>query len=210
VGIDLAPHDAARLTLSLAPPARSRVRSLSLVRSPVLNLKVIISQYTLSDDLDMFVQAMATEAEVLAKEQHGRRLLYILGRTYVSEAQIVLTNFLQSNLLRVRNGFRGIGQNFKSMSALVKTAVVAQESARMLQASADAQAQAIRQGGREGEDAGGNANEEQLKAELEAQQEKIMMQVAEKALPLVFDTVWSLNTQEITTLAAKVVRGVGY
>lgn len=176
----------------------------------MLNLKVIISQYTLSDDLDMFVQAMATEAEVLAKEQHGRRLLYILGRTYVSEAQIVLTNFLQSNLLRVRNGFRGIGQNFKSMSALVKTAVVAQESARMLQASADAQAQAIRQGGREGEDAGGNVNEEQLKAELEAQQEKIMMQVAEKALPLVFDTVWSLNTQEITTLAAKVVRGVGY
>ena len=80
----------------------------------------------------------------------------------------------------------------------------------MLQASADAQAQAIRQGGREGEDAGGNVNEEQLKAELEAQQEKIMMQVAEKALPLVFDTVWSLNTQEITTLAAKVVRGVGY
>ena len=201
MGIDLARHDAARHD-ALTRATRS------LVRSPVLNLKVIISQYTLSDDLDMFVQAMAAEAEVLAKEQHGRRLLYILGRTYVSEAQIVLTNFLQSNLLRVRNGFRGIGQNFKSMSALVKTAVAAQESARMLQASADAQA--IGQGGREGEDAGGNANEEQLKAELEAQQEKIIMQVAEKALPLVYDTVWTLNTQEITTLAAKVVRGVRY
>jgi DnaJ-class molecular chaperone len=37
----------------------------------VLNLKVIIQQYTLSSDLDMFVCAMSAEAASLAKEQHG-------------------------------------------------------------------------------------------------------------------------------------------
>ena len=38
----------------------------------VLNLKIIISQYTLSMDLEGFRYAMEAEASVLAQEQHGR------------------------------------------------------------------------------------------------------------------------------------------
>ena len=127
----------------------------------------------------------------------------------MSEAQIVLANFLQSNLLRVRNMGRGIGQNIKSMTALVKTAVVAQESARMLQAaSSDGQSQKI-EGDGVGSDGGENQpkSQEQLRAEF-ASQEEVMMQVAEKALPLVYDTVWTLNTAEISNLTSRVARGV--
>lgn len=181
-----------------------------------LNLSIIVQQYTLSNDLDSFVFAMEEEAKVLAKEQHGRRLLHLLGSVYVREAQIVLANALRSSLLRLQAVGRGIGQNFKSAAAIVKTMLAAKESARKLQEFANDQACAIDPGdsatpGDGSTGVPGAKSEEQLRSEVERQKveaEKVMTEVAEKALPLVYDTVWTLNTQEITNLTAKVVRGV--
>ncbi len=182
----------------------------------ILNLSIIVQQYTLSNDLDSFVFAMGEEAKVLAKEQHGTRLLYLLGSVYVREAQIVLANALRSSLLRLQAVGRGIGQNFKSAAALVRTMVAAKESARKLQESANTQTRAIDPGDQTNPGDGSNGvlgakSEEQLRSEVERQKaeaEKVMLEVAENALPLVYDTVWTLNTQEITNLTAKVVRGV--
>lgn len=179
----------------------------------ILNLTIIVQQYTLSNDLESFVFAMGEEAKVLAKEQHGRRLLHLLGSVYTREAQIVLSNPLRSSLLRLQALGRGIGQNFKSAAALVKTMLAAKESARKLQESANVQARAIDPGDPDDGPTGapGAHSEEQLRSEVERQKaeaEKVMMEVAEKALPLVYDTVWTLNTQEITNLTVRVVRGV--
>lgn len=68
----------------------------------ILNLSIIVQQYTLSNDLDSFIFAMGEEAKVLAKEQHGARLLHLLGSVYVREAQIVLANVLRSSVLRLQ------------------------------------------------------------------------------------------------------------
>mmetsp|Transcript_14202 Transcript_14202/g.40524 ORF Transcript_14202/g.40524 Transcript_14202/m.40524 type:complete len:394 (+) Transcript_14202:68-1249(+) len=185
----------------------------------ILNLSIIVQQYTLSNDLDSFIFAMGEEAKVLAKEQHGARLLHLLGSVYVREAQIVLANVLRSSVLRLQAVGRGIGQNFKSAAALVKTMLAAKEGARKLQESANAQTRASlaidpgdpANSGESSVGVSGAKSEEQLRIEAErekADAERVLMEVAEKALPLVYDTVWTLNTQEITTLTAKVVRGV--
>ena len=165
----------------------------------ILNLSIIIKRFTLSDDLEGFRFAMEEEAKVLAEQQHGKRFMHVLGRVYCSEAQIVLENFFSSSVIRLKNVGRQMGQNVRAMSALVKTAVAAQESARLLQ-EADAKSRKI-----QGDEA--SRSEDELKQDLE-EQGKVVMEVAEKALPLVYDTVWILNTQEITNLTTKVVRGV--
>ena len=137
-----------------------------------LNLSIIVQQYTLSNDLDSFVFAMEEEAKVLAKEQHGRRLLHLLGSVYVREAQIVLANALRSSLLRLQAVGRGIGQNFKSAAAIVKTMLAAKESARKLQEFANDQACAIDPGdsatpGDGSTGVPGAKSEEQLRSEVE-------------------------------------------
>ena len=176
----------------------------------ILNLTIIIQQYTLSMDLPSYIIAMEEEAKALAKEQHGRRLMYTLGQTYTREARIALTNVLRSSLLRLRAYGRGIGQNLKSATALVKTMVAAKESARIVQECADAQEHTIEHI-REQAGQNGAEGEKQLRAALEQQRaetEKVMMQVAEKSLPLIYRTVWTLNTQDITSTTIKVVHGV--
>jgi hypothetical protein len=161
-----------------------------------LNLKIIIKRYTLGGDLEDFKSAMMEEANILAQQHYGPCILYTLGRVYCDQAKIVLGNVFSSSLINLKNVGRGVGQTLKSVNALLKTAVVANESARLLQESDAKRISAF------GEKTGVS---EQV---VEKEQEKLLMQIAEKALPICFETAWTLTSHELTRLTARVVQNV--
>ena len=148
---------------------------------------------------------MEEEGAILAQAPYGITLLNAIGKSYQSQAQIILGNMFSSGLASLKYHGRVLKGQFKAVKLAFKAFKTHQEivslEEKLQMSSVDDQPTSKSQ----------LPNEDRPPSSSSAANNDMYArraEIEEKALPIILDTMWAINAIDIDTTLSQVCRNV--
>lgn len=159
----------------------------------VVNLKALLLRYVVGDEVG-FRDAMMCEARELSQASFGPTLLHTIGRSYKSQANIVLGGFFDGGFAAIKSKGRTIKSQFGAASLALKVYSAQMQIQKIDEAEKKAST------GNADRSVGGDVSVPDIASQRAA--------LEEKALPLMLEAMWAANTLDIEATLRHVCRRV--